>query len=82
MQMVVPAYAEETWNSETKNVLCHESFTQRSPMMYTSDRILASSEYWCFAGLTIGGALTIQHITDALEKYQKEHSGLQWPTAA
>ena len=31
------------------------------------------------AGLTIGGALTIQHITDALEKYQKEHASLQWP---
>lgn len=33
------------------------------------------------AGLTIGGALTIQHITDALEKYQKEHASLQWPKA-
>ncbi|CAE7229808.1 Aox4 [Symbiodinium natans] len=42
---------------------------------------LASMGTATCGGLTIGGALTIQHITDALEKYQKEHSGLQWPTA-
>ncbi|CAJ1362660.1 unnamed protein product, partial [Effrenium voratum] len=33
------------------------------------------------AGLTIGGALTIQHIVEALERMQTEHSDLQWPSA-
>lgn len=30
-------------------------------------------------GLTFGGALTIQHIIDALQAYQQEHPNSQWP---
>lgn len=32
-------------------------------------------------GLTFGGALTIQHIIDALQAYQQEHPNSQWPEA-
>ena len=30
-------------------------------------------------GLTFGGALTIQHLIDALQAYQQEHPNSQWP---
>lgn len=32
-------------------------------------------------GLTFGGALTIQHLVEALEQYQEVHTQLQWPKA-
>lgn len=36
--------------------------------------------FFLVGGLTFGGALTIQHIIDALMQYQEEHSEMQWPS--